>query len=156
MVIAIVCIVFDIPVRFLSERSGLPDIAFERTFSISGNAETPALVQRVIDGDTFDVRLMNGETEGVRIRGIDTPELGGAGCDMEYQYGMDAKKLAETLLTNKRVILHVSERDKRDPYGRLLANVELPDGRDFGAEMLASRLSVRWPNNYDWCRSRRP
>jgi micrococcal nuclease len=80
-----------------------------------------ARVTKVTDGDT--IRL--GELGPVRLIGIDTPEVyGGEEC-----FGREASAFAKRLLpigTRVRYRLGV---DERDPYGRLLAYVWLPDGR---------------------------
>ena len=73
-----------------------------------------AVVVRVIDGDTIDVRL-NGQTIRVRYIGIDTPERGEA-CYVE------ATNYNRGLVQDKTLTL---VRDTRDigPYGRLLRYV---------------------------------
>lgn len=47
----------------------------------------------VVDGDTIDV-LHNGQTERIRLNGIDTPEKG-------QDYGRRAKQFAEDLLAKR-------------------------------------------------------
>ena len=174
----IVCIVFDVPVRYLSKDAEFPEAGFsistdreppersservvlehnaDRTAVRPAYSEMHVLVDRVIDGDTFVAKFFNGDTERIRVIGIDTPELGGAACDREYRYASDAKEFAERLLNDRRVVLRVSERNQRDEYGRLLASAELPNGHDFGNEMLDARLAVSSGQDHDWCRSGRP
>ena len=103
-----------------------------------------ARVTKVTDGDT--IRL--GELGPVRLIGIDTPEVhGGEEC-----FGRQASAFAKRLLplgTRVRYRLGV---DERDPYGRLLAYVWLPDGRMLNRELVergyAQPLAI--PPNVDF------
>jgi micrococcal nuclease len=94
------------------------------SFSLRGN------VTRVVDGDTLIARV--GQTsERVRLIGIDTPEVGAC-------YSAKATARARGLSLNRRVRL-IGDRSqaRRDRYGRLLAYVQLPDGRDLGRQLIA-------------------
>jgi micrococcal nuclease len=80
-----------------------------------------AVVERVVDGDTIDVRI-SGRDERVRLLGIDTPETRVEDGPPEC-FGPEASAYTATLLPRgTRVRL---ERDVvgRDDYGRLLAYV---------------------------------
>lgn len=82
----------------------------------------PAVLVRVIDGDTLEVTL-GGRSERVRLIGVDSPETNrGPLC-----YGAEATEKAQQLLgaVGGTVMLEkdVSERDR---YGRLLRYVWLP------------------------------
>ena len=80
-----------------------------------------ARVTKVTDGDT--IRL--GELGPVRLIGIDTPEVyGGEEC-----FGRQASAFARRLLPLGTRVRYRVGVDERDPYGRLLAYVWLPDGR---------------------------
>jgi endonuclease YncB( thermonuclease family) len=71
--------------------------------------------------------------ERIRVDGINAPELG-------TPEGYAAKSYAETLLSiGARVTLTITRRDK---YGRVLAKIKLPDGRDFGAAMISAKCAV--------------
>ena len=109
------------------------------------------MVTRVIDGDTFEVLTPDGASERVRVRSIDTPEIGGAACDHERTLALEAKSLATEWLLNTNVRLSISPTEQRDRYGRLLANVRMQDGRDFGHAIMDEGLAVGWPNAHDWC-----
>lgn len=98
-----------------------------------------ATVVRVIDGDTVDVLLERGQ-ERVRLIGIDTPESAHPEIGME-PWGPEASNFASMLLppgTPVRLELDVQE---RDPYGRLLAYLYLPDGRMMNEVMLQEGLA---------------
>lgn len=80
----------------------------------------PALVTRVVDGDTVRVRLENGKEERVRLTGVDTPE-----STREVEpYGKEAAAYTEKWLKGRTVYLELDV-DERDKYGRLLAYVWL-------------------------------
>lgn len=72
-----------------------------------------AVVARVGDGDTFDVR----SGERVRLVQVDAPELGEGEC-----YAREAKRALEALILREdRVSLEADAAlDDRDRYGRLL------------------------------------
>ncbi len=91
-----------------------------------GPAEARALVTRVVDGDTIEVRL-GGETEDVRYIGVDTPETVKPGEPVQC-FGPQASAFNHRLVEGRRVRL-VFGAERRDTYGRLLAYVYL--GRHF-------------------------
>ena len=103
-----------------------------------------ATVAKVVDGDTVHVRpLAGGAVVKVRVRGIDCPEssrnarckrLHGEGCAATVPAGKAATKAAKALLPEGATVqVHPRGLDK---YRRTLADLRLPDGRDFGAVML--------------------
>lgn len=107
----------------------------------AGRAESPAVaagaftyrgtVTHIVDGDTLDVRLTSGKTERIRLIGIDTPERG-------VCYFSQATARARQLAMSKRVVLRGDPtQDTRDRYGRLLAYVWLPGGKDLGYQLVA-------------------
>lgn len=100
---------------------GLPSDSGERG-SPSGpeRGARTALVTRVVDGDTIEVRI-DGRTEDVRYIGIDTPESVAPGRPVEC-FGEEASALNRRLVEGKRVRL-VPGVERRDRYGRLLAYV---------------------------------
>lgn len=110
-------------------------------------APLPARVKRVVDGDTF-VALVAGREERVRVLGIDTPELHDSDklrrdarrsrrdAAAIQALGRAAAAHAKLLLEGVVVTLELTD-TTRDKYGRVLAFVRLPDGRDFGEVMLA-------------------
>lgn len=106
----------------------------------------PAVVTRVVDGDTVHVRLKTGRGEKVRFIGVDTPE-----STREVEpYGKEAAAYTKKRLLGKTVYLEldVAERDK---YGRVLAYVWLAPPKTgseaevrqkmFNAELLLAGLA---------------
>lgn len=89
-------------------------------------------VVQVVDGDTVDVRLLrSGKRERVRLIGIDTPERGAC-------FSSQATAATRRFALGKRVTLKGDpSQDTRDRYGRLLAYVWLPGGRDLGYQLIA-------------------
>jgi len=83
-----------------------------------GPASATAVVARVVDGDMIEARI-GGETEDVRLIGVDTPETVKPGAPVEC-YGPQASRFTHQLLEGKRVRLVFGE-ERRDAYDRLLA-----------------------------------
>ncbi len=86
----------------------------------------------VKDGDTIVVLYKKDIQVRIRLCGIDAPEL-------KQPYGKEAKNYAKTLAYNKVVTVRDTGMDK---YGRTIAWIKLPDGRDFSSEML--RAGYAW------------
>ena len=96
----------------------------------AGRFKLRASVTYVVDGDTLDVSLTTGRRERVRLIGIDTPERGEC-------FGSSATARARRLALGKRAVLvGDATQDTRDRYGRLLAYVWLPRGKDLGYSLL--------------------
>lgn len=90
-----------------------------------------ATVERVVDGDTFDVDLDLGMRTHVRTRlrleHVDAPE-------MKTPAGREAKALVEAKMPVGSVVTVATQ--KPDKYGRALASVQLPDGSDLATWLL--------------------
>jgi endonuclease YncB( thermonuclease family) len=107
----------------------------------AGDFTTRGAVTRVIDGDTIVVQLANGRSEHVRVIGIDTPEVGDC-------WASKATAATRRLAAGKRVTLvGDGTQDTRDRYGRLLAYVWLPGGKDLGFQLVAGGFAK--PYVYD-------
>lgn len=106
------------------------------TVSLSISAAKQVPVIKVIDGDTLQI-LTKGETETVRVIGMDTPETVNPRRSVQC-FGKEASDKARSLLTGQNVSLEVDPtQGERDKYGRLLRFVFLPDGTDFGKYMIS-------------------
>jgi micrococcal nuclease len=101
-----------------------------------------ALVTRVVDGDTIEVRL-GGRREDIRYIGVDTPETVEPGAPAQC-FGHRASRFNRRLVGGRRVRL-VFGIERHDAYGRLLAYVYV-DHRFVNAELvrrgLARKLSI--------------
>lgn len=95
-------------------------------------------VLEVIDGDTLDIDIPDGEHDDTRIRliGVDTPETKHPTVGKMY-YGPEATDYTTRQAFGKQVtVLLDTVSDQRDRYGRLLAYVVLPDSRVLNAELI--------------------
>ncbi len=86
-------------------------------------------VVKVVDGDTIDIDIPDGNYPHTRIRlwGIDTPETKSPKVGIMY-FGPQAAEFTTKLALGKQVTVYLEERRTRGKYGRLLAYVQLPDG----------------------------
>ena len=108
-------------------------------------------ITRVIDGDTIEARFPNGETDTLRLLGVDTPETTlsrvspdeferipdtTAGRDHLYNWGERATEFATNELSGETVRVEVDPRaDRRGSFGRLLVYVFV-DGENFNKRLL--------------------
>jgi micrococcal nuclease len=95
-------------------------------------------VLEVIDGDTLDIDIPDGEHPDTRIRliGVDTPETRHPTVGLMY-YGLEAAAFTTRLALGKKVtVLLDTVGDQRDRYGRLLAYLQLPDEKILNAEII--------------------
>jgi micrococcal nuclease len=101
----------------------------------------PAIVTRIIDGDTIEVRL-NGKTEKVRFIGVDTPETKHPDKPVQA-YGLEAASFTKKQLAGKKIFLE-KDVSTRDRYGRLLAYVWLTNPANFTeAQMRTNMFNAR-------------
>lgn len=116
-------------------------------------------VTHVVDGDTLDVAAPDDGHATTRIRfwGINCPEMdhpnlpGPAGAKPRQPYALEATQMTRQLAEGKVVRLYLEPQRVRDKYGRLLAYIELPDGKLLNEELLAAglaRADNRW--NHRW------
>ena len=97
----------------------------------SGEFTQRGVVTEVVDGDTVRVRLASGKSERVRLIGIDAAERGAC-------FAAPAAERARQLALSQPVVLRGDRtQDTRDRYGRLLAYVWIPGGRDLGYQLVA-------------------
>jgi micrococcal nuclease len=100
---------------------------------------TPAVVGRIVDGDTivvsFDTATGLGRAEKVRLIGVDTPETVDPRRPVE-RFGKEAAIFARDHVLGRTVRLAFEPR-VRDTYGRLLAYVFLSDGSCFNLRIVA-------------------
>lgn len=131
--------------------------------------DIPAIVERVFDADTVVVQGRAGAqldfpggatvfvptsaTVGVRVRGIDAPEIRGR-CPRERQKAQEGKRFVEALLPPGTVI-RLREVTANVYPGRIDAVVVLPDGRTLADVVLGhpGRLAVpsALARTADWC-----
>ncbi len=100
---------------------------------------TPVQVQRVVDGDT--VRLRDGRS--VRLIGLNAPEVARKQRPAE-PFANAARQRLQALVdaADGRVGL-VAGKQAKDHYGRTLAHLYDPRGRNLEAQLLAEGLALR-------------
>ncbi len=96
--------------------------------------DTTAVVLRVVDGDTIDIRDDVRGRLRVRLLGIDTPETKKPGYTVGC-WGPEATEFAESTMMGQRVALEPDPMQARtDRYGRTLAYLVRADGWDYSVE----------------------
>lgn len=90
----------------------------------------------VSDGDTISV-MRKGRAAKVRLFGIDCPEK-------HQDFGARAKQFTSELVFDQTVQVKVKDTDR---YGRLVAEVLLPDGRSLNEALLSAGLAW-WYRRY--------
>ena len=109
-------------------------------------------VVKVVDGDTIDIDIPDGKFNCTRIRlwGVDTPETKSQELGVMY-FGPQAAKLTAKLTLGKQVAVYLEEHRTRGYYGRLLAYVQLPDGRFLNEVLVAEGFAyadLRFRHSY--------
>jgi len=110
-------------------------------------------VVHVVDGDTLhlDEPDSKGDVTKVRLIGVDAPEMGSGGRERMY-YAEEATAFAKRLALGKRVTIYLDQQaGSRDRYDRLLAYVQLPDGRFLNEELLSQGFAyadLRFKHGY--------
>ena len=115
----------------------------------------PAIVDYVLDGDTFAAHVILDDNikidVRVRISDIDAPELKGR-CDWETNAARLARyRLMDLLPIGTMVELSQIDDDKY--LGRIDARVALPDGRDVSEIMIHEKLARPYDGGarQSWC-----
>lgn len=113
------------------------DPAAARTRSLQPATQLQAQVAYVLDGDT----LILADRRHVRLIGINAPEIGKDGAP-DQPLSRAARAALEHLVGGKTVELMLGH-ETHDHYGRILAHVNLADGRSVQELLLSSGLAVR-------------
>jgi len=115
----------------------------------------PARLVRVVDGDTFVVRLDLGVSvfadQTVRLYGVDTPERGDGDRWSDARFRSNhLMRTIKPLMDGESWPLLVSTAQTpsgtqaREKYGRLLARVTLVDGKDLATTLVAEGHALPW------------
>ena len=111
-------------------------------------------IVRVYDGDTFfvdiaDIPAVFGDDIGIRVRGIDTPEIRGK-CDQEKHLAYKSRDFVIRVLENATVVDLMDV--KRGKYFRVLADV-LADGILLSTLLINEGLAVVYNGGkkHSWC-----
>lgn len=112
---------------------------------------TPAVVERVVDGDTVRVRVaiwIDQELSvSVRVADIDAPELFRPKCAAEKARAREAQAFVKAFLENGEIVLRDIKRGKY--AGRVVARIEA-NGRDLGDALVRERFAVNGKKG-TWC-----
>ncbi len=109
------------------------NVALER--AVAAAERETALVLKALDGDT----LVLAGGRHLRLIGVNAPELGKDG-EPDQPLARAALTLLTNLAAGRRVTLHY-EQERTDRYGRLLAHLYLPDGRNLQEILLRQGLA---------------
>lgn len=108
----------------------------------------------VYDGDTFIAKLPSGEVS-IRIRGIDTPELKDAKCNLEKVKANQAKKALIQLIQPKSKVGYVWLRNcALGKYNRLVCSVTTEQKKDVSVALIASGHARAYSGGtrLSWCK----
>lgn len=95
-------------------------------------ADFAAKVVGISDGDTITVLTAEKRQVKIRLHAVDAPETG-------QDFGARAKQVASEMAFGKQVTVRDMDRDR---YGRMVAEVILPDGKSLNQEMV--RVGMCW------------
>ena len=109
---------------------------------MAASLSAKATVLRIIDGDTFGASIPLGWNAGlvnvrVRLDKINAPENGTPEGDAATEFIKGLVAVGDVL-----TITSAGSLGRLDNYGRVLADVTLRDGRDWGTVMLESGNAV--------------
>ena len=131
-------------------------IAFFGIFIAGVASAVPAMVDYIIDGDTFAARVSLDDdikiTVRVRIANVDTPELHG-NCDYEIRMANIARDRLAQLIPIGSIVELTGIRD--DKYlGRIDANVFDVAGNDVGKILIKEKLGRAYNGGrrVGWCK----
>ena len=105
-----------------------------------------ATIISVYDGDTITVACnfhwdkYTAYKFNIRLAGIDTPEIKTKNKE-EKKIAILAKNYLEKLILNKKILL---KNIKYDKYGRILANISLPNEEDISSILLKKKFAVKY------------
>lgn len=103
---------------------------------------TTGKVAKCFDGDT--IKLTDRRT--VRLAGIDAPEMDHGKQKPQY-YAREATEQLSRLAQGKEVRLISVDTKGKDHYGRIVADVVLPDGHSLSDTMIRNGAAFVYPHN---------
>jgi len=103
-----------------------------------------AVVLKVVDGDTIDVRDDVRGRLRIRVLGIDTPETKKPGYTVGC-FGPEATAFAKANLLGQQVAVQADPtQDRTDRYGRTLAYLVRADGWDYSVEVVRAGMALSY------------
>lgn len=123
-------------------------------FPGTGRAQTdalPHLEQIAVRGKTSVASCLDGDTmqltnrSRVRLAGIDTPELKPRKGKPQF-YAREARELLTRLARGQEVRFFAVDKEGKDKYGRIVADVRLKDGRSLNGIMVREGAAFFYPH----------
>jgi endonuclease YncB( thermonuclease family) len=110
--------------------------------------DVPLANLSVDDGDTFTIVWAAGDTEIVRILGIDTPETQHVqhGLPQDQPFGPEARGYAQGAVAFAEHV-QLLRSDTLDPYGRTLGYFFI-DGKNYSTAVVAAHLAYETVSHY--------
>jgi endonuclease YncB( thermonuclease family) len=109
-------------------------------------------ITRVIDGDTIEIdafdELNQRPVTRVRLWGVNSPELS-LGDRPAESFAQEAARFARDSVRDGTVLIWLETHQTRDPFGAVLAHVELHNGQKLNELLLEhglARADDRWPH----------
>lgn len=130
---------------------------------IAEQTEWDVTVTEIIDGDTMEVEFENGETETIRLLGVDTPEVHtevnpsqfegipdtDAGREWLRGWGENASAIARSVIQDEEVHIETDEQaDRRGSYGRLLVYLRYHHDRSYNEELLSYGYAAAYDSEH--------
>lgn len=111
-------------------------------------------VERVVDGDTLILK-MNGQSQRIRLVGINTPESMAVNGRVVECFGQEAKSEAKKVLEEKKVFFEIQESNYYDKNGRMLGFVFLQSGNgkydiNFSEQMIENGFGYEYTYKGEW------
>lgn len=114
----------------------------------------PAVIERIIDGDTFDAAVDLGFEVRIRQRfrllasrgGVDTPEINSADPGERAMAGLAKARVMALAPPGTPVAVRSEKGPRVDGFRRWLAEMVLADGRSVGDVLLDEGLASVWTN----------
>ena len=109
-------------------------------------------VSRVVDGDTIDLDIPDGDKPHTRVRlwGVDTPETKAPGKPVAY-FGPEATAFTQGMVADQMVSIELESENTRGKFGRLLGFVYTDQGKMLNMELLRSGHAYadgRWRHRF--------
>ena len=146
-IVGVICL---IAMLYVADQRGW--LLSRRNDDLSSYHGITAAVTRIIDGDTIEVDIPDALTakpaSRIRLWGVNAPEPA-SGNRPAQPFADQATELVSQHLKGASVTLWLEAHQTRDPFGSVLAHLELSDGSRLNETMVEAGLALvdeRWPH----------